>query len=115
MGAQPGDCSEDGTFTLLNHMENNITPEQCTERIAQHFSNISQEYPPLDINTLPQDVKDKLMTQHNPDEVPLITPVEVYEKIKRSKKPNSQVPGDLPKTIIQEFSPELAGPVASIF
>jgi hypothetical protein len=115
MGNQPGDCSEDGSFTLLNHIDENLTPEQCTERIAQHFANISQEYPPLDINSLPQDVKNKFINPINPSDLPQITPVQVYEKIRKAKKPKSQVPGDLPKALVQEFSPELAGPMASIF
>ena len=31
------------------------------------------------------------------------------------KKPRSSVPGDLPRRIVQEFSPELATPAAEIF
>ena len=96
-------------------MESNLTAEECTEKIAQHFANISQEYPPLNVNALPQDVKAKLTTPNNVWDLPHITPLDVYEKIKKSKKPKSQVPGDLPKSIVKEFSPELAGPVASIF
>ena len=47
MGAQPGDCGDDGSFTLKNHVDANMTTEQCTEAIANHFSKISQEYPPV--------------------------------------------------------------------
>ena len=115
MGAQPGDGNNEGSFNLLNHMENNMTAEECTEQIAQHFADISQEYPPLDIESLPQDVKDKLEMHILSADLPKITPVDVYNKMRKSKKPKSQVPGDLPKSILKEFLPELADPVASIF
>ena len=38
----------------------------------------------------------------------------MYAKIKAAKKPRSGVPGDLPKIITQEFSPELTTPVCRI-
>ena len=76
---------------------------------------ISQEFLPLDVSTLPNDVKDKLIGPINPSDIPKITPFDVYEKIKRSKKTKSQVPGDLPKSIVQELYLELASPLASIY
>ena len=57
MGAQPGDCSDDNTFTLPNHQELNLTDQQCADRIASHFASISSEYTPLNINLLPERVK----------------------------------------------------------
>ena len=39
----------------------------------------------------------------------------IYENIKRSKKPRSCVPGDVPRRIVQEFGPELATPAGKIF
>ena len=47
---------------------------------------------------------------HPPD----ISDYEVYCKIRSAKKPKSCLPGDLPKNIIQEFTPELASPVKII-
>ena len=47
MGAQPGDCSEEMTFTLPSHQQANLTDQECAEKIAQHFAVISSEYPPL--------------------------------------------------------------------
>ena len=41
--------------------------------------------------------------------------LDVWHKIKKSKKPKSVVPGDVPKQIVQEFSPEFATPMAKIF
>ena len=53
----------------------------------------------------------------NPDMsvVPKLQEHEVFKKISKSKKPNSSVPGDLPKRIIKEFSCELATPMTLIY
>ena len=40
---------------------------------------------------------------------------DVYQKIKKSKKPKSSVPGDIPRKLVQEFGPELACPAGIIF
>ena len=47
LAARPGDCTDEGSFTLSSHVEDNLTNEQSTEKIAQYFAQISQEYPPL--------------------------------------------------------------------
>ena len=115
MGAQPGDCLEDNTFHLLSHLEDNLSQEESVEKIAQHFARISQEYPPLNPDTLPEKVKIKLNSPVSTDALPDISDPDVYSTIRRSKKPRSSVPGDLPRRIIKEFAPELAPPAAKIF
>ena len=84
MGAQPGDSIDANTFTLPSH--DNLTAEQSAEQIAMHFTAISQEYPPLDVCTLPTRVKTKLQTKDSP---PSISEDEAYRKIKTAKKPRS--------------------------
>ena len=112
MAAQPGDNQDEGSFTLLSHLEDNLTPE---ESIAQHFASISQEFLPLNYNLLPPDVQIKLDQQIIESELPEIQDHDVYLKIKKTKKPRSSVPGDLPRRIVQEFGPELAAPASKIF
>ena len=46
---------------------------------------------------------------------PVLDEFEVYNKLRKSKKPNSLVPGDLPIKIVNEFTPELAKPVCQIY
>ena len=111
MGAQPGDCVDANTFTLPDHESENLSEEQSAERIAVHFAAISQEFPPLDIARLPARVQTKLECQDSP---PVVTESEVYSKIKSAKKPRSGVPCDLPKPIVEEFSPELTTPACRI-
>ena len=88
-----------------------MSAEQSAERIAQHFGEISQQFPPLNVNLLPGRVVTKLQTACDP---PIIEDYEVYNKIKSAKKPQSWVPGDLPRLITKEFLPELAKPINRI-
>ena len=48
------------------------------------------------------------------DEPPAISDYDAYRKMRAAKKPKSGVPNDLPKLIVQEFSPELSKPVCRI-
>ena len=111
MGAQPGDCIDSNVFTLPGHESESLTEQQSAERIADYFAQISQEFPPLDYNLLPPHVQTQLDSVSIP---PVIDDHKVYQKIKSAKKPKSGVPGDLPRTIVQEFGPELSTPVRCI-
>ena len=111
MGAQPEDCIESNTFSLPNHESESLTAEESAERISQHFAEISQQYPPLDVNLLPTCVQTKIKTCLSPAKV---EDYEVYNKIRAAKKPQSGVPNDLPPLIVKEFSPELAKPISRI-
>ena len=113
MGAKPGDYEEKSTFTLPNH--ENLSHLEAANKIAEHFSKISREFPPLDSESLPNRVKKKLNNPESESQVPLIMAHQVHEKIKRANKPKSGVPGDLPRKLVSEFSPELAEPICKIF
>ena len=106
MGAQPGDCTDSHTFTLPTH--HNLSALESAECISEHFASISNEYQPLNLDLLPDRVRQKLEAKSNP---PVISEHECYEKIKSAKKPQSGVPRDLPREIIKEFSVELANPL----
>ena len=111
LGAQPGDCTDSNGFTLPSHLDDNLTEEQSAERIANHFAEISQQFPPLNTALLPEHVQSILKSKSTP---PTITERETYEKIVAANKPKSGVPGDLPRSINQEFSVELAKPLNKI-
>ena len=51
MAAQPGDCQDSNTFSLPSHIKDNLTNEECAERIAEHFAAISNTFPPLCLPT----------------------------------------------------------------
>ena len=115
LAAQPGEHNDDNNFTLTSHQGQNLTAEQSIEQIAQHFANISQEFTPLNFNLLPPDVQGKINLPTSEFNVPEIQDHDVFQKIKKAKKPKSSVPGDLPRKIVQEFGPELASPAGMIF
>ena len=64
MGAEPGDCSDNHSFTLPNHL--NLSALESGERISAHFASISSEYPPLNLTLLPDRVKKNLETKCSP-------------------------------------------------
>ena len=111
LGAQPGDCDDSQTFSLPGHLTENLSDQQSAERIADHFASISSEYNPLDLDLVPDRVRQKLSTESTP---PKISEYECYEKIMKAKKPQSGVPGDLPAKIVKEHSVELAGPLHTL-
>ena len=112
LGARPGDCTEESnTFTLPEHERMGLSPKESSELIANHFANISQMFPPLSIESLPERVQEKIQKACEP---PNINEYEVMRKIEAAKKPQSGVPGDLPRELVKEFSVELAVPVCKI-
>ena len=110
LGSQPG-CTEDLTFSLPGHKEQNLSDEECANRIAEHFAKISAEFPPLNPTLLPDRVKVKL---NDGSTAPTITEHDCYAKMRAAKKPKSVIPGDLPTAIVKQFLVELANPVAAL-
>ena len=112
MGAQPGDCTDSNTFSLPSHLADNLTEQQSADRIASHFADISNQFPPLSVERLPPRVQAKLISdQKSP---PVVTVEDTWQKIEAAKKPQSGVPCDLPKQLVKEFSIELATPLCGI-
>ena len=119
MGSKTGECEDPG-FSLPVHIEKGFSIEESAGKIADYFSQISQEFIPLDIEALPTRVKQKIDShdeRYRQDEnmrMKMIEEYEVHEKIKHAKKTKSSVPGDIPQKIMKEFSPELSKPIAAI-
>ena len=113
LGMRPGENSH-SQFQLPEHVEMKCSSAQSAEIIADHFSHISQEYEPLNLNNLPHNVQIYLS---NPDQslVPTLTPVDVQARIMKANKPNGLVPGDLPKKLVQNCAATLAPPVSTIY
>ena len=60
LGARPWYCDKINGFSLPSHT--NLSPLQSSKVIADLFSQISQEYPPMDITTLPHRISWILQT-----------------------------------------------------
>ena len=111
LAARPGDMPL-SSFSLPQHVEDCLSAVESSNKICEYFSSISQEYSPLEIETLPEFVRTKLSS--DPCDHPLLGDHTVYEVLKKAKKTCS-VPGDIPVKLLDEFLPELTAPVAAIY
>ena len=109
---RPGYSQHSG-IKLSSHVEQRLTLVQSADAIATHFSSISQEFEPLSLQKLPPNVCSYLTDRKSIP--PTLSPEEVYLRLIKAKKPNSQVPGDLRPRLVKSFPHLLADPVSRIF
>ena len=114
MRAQTRENLDDGIFTILEHLEANLTDKQSVQRIAEYFCRISQEYLALNTLNLTETVQNKLKNRLK-SKLPFVSKYKVQNMIKKAKKTKSGVPGDLPKNLTKEFGQELAEPLCIIY
>ena len=114
MGAQPGDNPEDRSFLLPEYVRLGLSAEDSADRLAQSFADISQEFPPLVIESLPDRIQNILKEGENQN-VPYISRQMVAQLLSQSDASKGGVRGDLPTSLIKEFAPELSVPVSQIF
>ena len=76
-------------FTLPSHAEEELTPAQSAERLAEYFSLISQEFEPICVENFPPSIKAKLDKGKNDVAKPVLEDWQVFAKFNKSK---SQIP-----------------------
>ena len=113
LGAQPGE-TDACCFEVKEHCDLGLTASEAADRIAQKFSEISQEFPPLKVENLPSRVFHKIQNSKN-QQKPMISQRLVEDKIDKANNTKGGVPGDLPVKLAKEFGPELAVPATKIF
>ena len=101
----------DGSFTLPNHVSANLSPSQSAEVIADYFSIVSQEFTPLSLNKLPPNVQSYMNQPQTGEIIPHLLDYDVFQRIRRAKKPKSSVGGDIPVKIVKNFGVEISLPV----
>jgi hypothetical protein len=84
----------------------NLNNLECAQKIAEHYSKVSNEYSPIDYSQLPC----YLPAQPPPQ----VEEHEVYSKLSRVKKTRSTLPCDIPDKLRQECAPFLSGPLKTI-
>ena len=103
LGLRPGQEVQ-SQFLLPSHADKNLSASQSAEIIANHFSNISLEYAPLNTANLPPNIQEYLVDRdQDQDLVPVLSTHDVHRRICRAKKPNSLVPGDIPVKLVKSF------------
>ena len=98
MGQRPHENDRD-VAKLPTHTALNFSPQQSVEVIAEHFSKISQEFSPLQVSLLPQNVVSFLNISDQAS-VPHLSVNAVKKRIIKAKKPMGTVPGDLPRKLV---------------
>ena len=73
------------SFTIPDQLERQLSPLQCVEEIASHFSAISQEFSPVCENNFPQYLTDYLNAIGN-EIIPVLSEHQVYIKMQKAKK-----------------------------
>ena len=69
---------------LSSHQETNLSPIGSAERIVAHFAAISQKLEPLNVDSLPPNLKESLANTDK--QGPVIEEYKVYKKINKDKK-----------------------------
>ena len=115
LGNRPGEGSRNGSFTLPSFVRDQLTPQQEADKLADYFSAISQKVEPMVEEQFPPALRQAVQEGRSSSNRPVITQHQVYLKLLRIKKPNSSVPGDVPRTLVKEFPFEYAVPATKIF
>ena len=84
-----------------------LDDKQSAEKIAQHFSTISQQYSPLSLDNLPAYLPAPSTLQ--------VSKTEVAERLLKLKNRKSTQPIDIPSKLRKLFSQQLATPLTDIY
>ena len=102
-------------FTIPSYVEKGLSPEQAANKLADHFSAISQTVPPLDIEKFHPALRLEIRRGIAQNDKPRLNQHDTYRKLLRIRKPNSSVPGDVPRRLISEYPFQWAEPATRIF
>jgi hypothetical protein len=115
LGLKPGESWNRQELTLPAYIEENLTPQQSANRLADYFSAISQTVEPLDERQFPPALREALEEGRSSSAKPVLTVHQVYCKFLRVTKPRSSVEGDIPRVLLNRYPYEYAGPATKIF
>ena len=85
-----------------------MSNQDQAEKIAHHYASVSNEYQALRKRDIPSEL---YYTEESP---PVVEEYQIYDRIMKMSTRKATVPGDIPMSIIKEFSVELAEPLAHI-
>ena len=115
LGDGPCDADKRKEFTIPSYVDNGLTPDQAANKLADHFSAISQTVPPLDVEKFHPALRLEIEKGRSQQRKPSLSQHDTYRKLLKIKKPNSSVPGDVPKRLIAEYPFLWAEPATKIF
>ena len=115
LGDGPCEADKQKEYTIPSYVEQGLSPEEAANKLADHFSAISQTVPPLDVEKFHPALRLEISKGRSQPNKPILSQHDIYRKLLRIKKPNSSVPGDVPKRLIAEYPFLWAEPAAKIF
>ena len=114
LGNRPHDSWNQPQVNIQSYTELNLTPKEAADKIGDYFSAISQTVQPLDRSQFSPGLK-LTLEQAKTGPKPVLSQHEVYRKILRVSKPNSEVPGDIPRQLLKRYPYLYAVPLTRIF
>ena len=114
LGDRPGERRQQEVI-LPAFVEQGLSPQQAADRLADHFSAISQTVDKLDLSQFHPALRLAIEEGRSSTSKPVLTQHQVYRKMLRVTKPSSSVPGDVPMQIMKEYTYEYAQPASIIF
>ena len=102
-------------FKIPAYVEEGLTANEAANKLADHFSAISQTVKPLDLAKLHPSLRLAVEEGRKMERKPILSQHDVYRKLMSVKKPNSSVEGDIPKKLVKQYPYLWANPVTKIF
>ena len=99
-------------MVLSSFAEQGLSSQQSAERLADHFSAISQTVDPLAMDKFHPALQQALKEGRTDLHKPVFDQHQVYRKMCKVAKPKSTVFGDVPVQKIKQFTFEYAKPAA---
>ena len=99
---------------LPSYLEQQLTPLQAANKLADHFSAISQTVEPLDPDKFYPALK-AAIEEGRLGPKPCLSHHDVYRAVMKSTKPNSAVCGDIPMPLLKIYPFQYAAPATKIF
>ena len=91
-----------------------MSPGECAEDRAIHFSSISQEFSPFDPINL-QPCVQHFLSSRDDASLPVLSEYDIYMKMLKGKNPKSSVKGDVHPKLMHAFFVEFVDPARIIF
>ena len=82
--------SPTSSFEIASFIDGGYSDQQSADLLADHFSRISQEFDPIDIDLLPPNIKSELRKGRLEQAGPVLEELDVYKKVSKAKKTNRQ-------------------------
>ena len=114
LGFRPNESWRKQEVSILSYAEQNFSNQEVANKLASHFSAISQTVEPLDTAKFHPALKLTLEEAVSGPK-PTLSQHEVYRYIMRVQKPKSAVTGDIPRPLIRKYPFQYAAPVTKIF